>query len=141
LWSALREAFPGRRLRRQHPVGRFVVDFACPAYKLALEIDGGQHETNEPTDLARTAEIARRGYRVLRFWNNEVLHNLPGVLQRIQQALESLSPPFREEREGPAQREGEVGASADGDPHLTPTLSAPEGGEGASNKLPQALVA
>jgi very-short-patch-repair endonuclease len=142
LWNALREAFPGKRFRRQHPIGGSVVDFACPAHKLAIEVDGGQHATKEDTDAARTAEIARRGYRVLRFWNNALLQNLPGVLQTIQQelALENPSPPFRGEREGPAQREGEVGGGGD-IPHLTPTLSAPGGGEGEGDELPQALIA
>lgn len=81
LWNALREAFPGTRFRRQHPIGRYVVDFACPAGMLAIEIDGGQHAMNEPADIARTAEIARLGYRVIRFWNNEVIQNLSGVLE------------------------------------------------------------
>ncbi len=104
LWNALREALPGRRFRRRHPIGRNIFDFACPSYQLALEIDGGQHAMNEPADIARTAEIARRGYRVLRFWNNEVMQNLPGVLQVIQQQLgDGLpSPPLGAEREGPA---------------------------------------
>jgi very-short-patch-repair endonuclease len=103
LWPALRDSFRGKRFRRQHPIGRYVVDFACPAHNLAVEIDGGQHAMNEPADMARTAEIAYRGYRVLRFWNNEVLQNLPGVLQAIQQELTR-----------------------------GPTLSAPQGGEGGA---------
>jgi very-short-patch-repair endonuclease len=87
LWRALRESFPAHRFRRQHPVGRYVVDFACPARKLAIEIDGGQHASRHPEDAARTDEIARRGYRVIRFWNNEVMGNLRGVLETIEREL------------------------------------------------------
>jgi len=87
LWRALRECFPGRRFRRQHPIGPYVVDFACPARKRAIEIDGGQHAIQRQEDSARTAEIARHGYSVIRFWNNEVLENLAGVLEAIGRRL------------------------------------------------------
>jgi very-short-patch-repair endonuclease len=87
LWRGLRELGGGHRFRRQHPIGRYVVDFACPALKLVIELDGGQHATQETADAARTNDIARRGYRVIRFWNNDVVDNLPGVLERISQEL------------------------------------------------------
>jgi len=80
---------PQYRFRRQHPIGRFVVDFACPQRKLAIEIDGSQHATNEARDRSRTTELARRGYRVIRFWNNDVLNNASGVVEIIWRELES----------------------------------------------------
>ena len=89
LWRVLRESFPLYRFRRQHPVGPYVVDFACPAHKLAIEIDGGQHALQLQEDAARTADIAHRGYRIVRFWNNEVLENLDGVLEVIGRELEA----------------------------------------------------
>jgi very-short-patch-repair endonuclease len=88
LWRALRESLPEHRFRRQDPIGVSIVDFACPARKLAIELDGGQHAIQQEADAARTREIARRGYRVIRFWNNDVMDNLAGVLQAIQQELE-----------------------------------------------------
>jgi very-short-patch-repair endonuclease len=88
LWRALRESLPEHRFRRQHPIGASIVDFACPARKLAIELDGGQHAIQQEADAARTREIVRRGYRVIRFWNNDVMDNLAGVLQAIQQELE-----------------------------------------------------
>lgn len=87
LWRALSDAFPGKGFRRQHPIGRCIVDFACPAHKLAIEIDGGQHAEQLTADELRTEEIARHGYGVIRFWNNEVLRNLPGVLKTIEAEL------------------------------------------------------
>ena len=80
MWLVLRELPTEHRFRRQHPIGCYVVDFACPDRKLAIEFHGGQHAQQEEEDAARTPEIARRGYRIIRFWNNDVMHNLAGVL-------------------------------------------------------------
>ena len=88
LWRALREFGVEHRFRRQHPIGRHIVDFAYPAGKLAIELDGSQHLARATADAARSAELARRGYRVLRFWNSDVMDNLPGVLERIRQELD-----------------------------------------------------
>jgi very-short-patch-repair endonuclease len=87
LWWALRELPPGRRFRRQHPIGRHVVDFACPARKLAIELDGGQHALQQNRDNTRSADIARHGYRVIRFWNNDVISNIAGVVEMILRQL------------------------------------------------------
>jgi very-short-patch-repair endonuclease len=88
LWNELR----GRRLAaakfvRQYQIGEFIADFACRSLRLAIELDGGQHSENE-RDAARTRVIEAYGYRVIRFWNNEVLENMDGVLQAISHELE-----------------------------------------------------
>ena len=88
LWHALRAAMADFRFRRQHPIGAFIVDFACPSRRLAIELDGGQHGDRQQADATRTEEIARRGYRVIRFWNNDVAHNLAGVLETIRRELD-----------------------------------------------------
>ncbi|HEV2098219.1 MAG TPA: DUF559 domain-containing protein [Stellaceae bacterium] len=88
LWRALREQMPEYRFRRQHPVGSHIADFACPARKVVIEIDGSQHALQEEQDIVRTAELARRGYRVIRFWNNEVMENIAGVLDAIRRELD-----------------------------------------------------
>jgi very-short-patch-repair endonuclease len=87
LWCALRARCRPWKFRRQHPIGHRVVDFACPARKLAIEIDGGQHAANHAADAARSVELAGHGYRVIRFWNNEVIENIDGVLQVVLGAL------------------------------------------------------
>lgn len=88
LWQALRMMHTQWKFRRQHPIGRRVVDFACPARKLAIERDGAQHGVRQEADAARSAELGEFGYRVIRFWNNEVVENLDGVVQAILMALE-----------------------------------------------------
>ncbi len=107
LWRELRELELPHRFRRQHPIGRHIVDFACLAAKLAVELDGGQHALSVSADKLRSREIAYRGYRVVRFWNSEVMENLTGVLQVTQRELElSLSAP------GGGEGRGEVGGTA-----------------------------
>ena len=92
LWRALRESALSWNFRRQHPIGRHIADFACPEQKLVIEIDGGQHALQQDEDAARTAALGRLGYRVLRFWNNEVMENCAGVLEAICRACESPPP-------------------------------------------------
>jgi len=75
------------KIRRQHPIGRHIVDFAVPARKLAIEIDGGHHATAAHADARRTRQLAAHGYRVIRFWNNDVLGNLEGVLETVRSEL------------------------------------------------------
>jgi crossover junction endodeoxyribonuclease RuvC len=92
LWRALREANLPHRIRRQHPIGRYIADITIPTCKLAIELDGGQHADNARADARRTEELERRHYRVIRFWNNEVLENLDGVLQTIVAEVEKSHP-------------------------------------------------
>jgi very-short-patch-repair endonuclease len=87
LWYAQRAKCRPWKFRRQHPIGHRVVDFACPARKLAIEIDGGQHAANRAADAARSVELVGHGYRVIRFWNNEVMENIDGVLQVVLREL------------------------------------------------------
>jgi very-short-patch-repair endonuclease len=104
LWRALRERIGFWKFRRQHPIGRRIADFACPACKLVIELDGGQHAERTEADDRRAAELARYGYRVIRFWNNDVLENLEDVLNTIRFELEAppphpTSPPQGAERD------------------------------------------
>lgn len=90
LWSALRNSqLNGAKFRRQQPIGPFVADFVCQERWLIVEADGGQH-SQSVTDTRRTAYLEGKGYRVLRFWNNDILTNPDGVAQVIAAAL---SPP------------------------------------------------
>ena len=75
----------GFKFRRQVPIGKYIADFVCPARKLIIEVDGGQHTPE--VDASRTAFLESQGYRVLRFWNNEVLRNPNGAWRLIADAL------------------------------------------------------
>jgi len=93
LWQTLRQKqVNGHRFRRQHPVGQYIVDFACIERKLVIELDGGQHQERREYDEQRTGFLNERGWRVLRFWNNDVIENLDGVLTEIANALKSAPP-------------------------------------------------
>ena len=88
LWHQIRDKqIEGFRFRRQRPIGKFIVDFICLEAKLIIELDGGQHATAVTKDEKRTALLEGLGYRVLRFWNNEVVENMEGVLARLLEAL------------------------------------------------------
>jgi very-short-patch-repair endonuclease len=82
LWRHLRRNALGVQFRRQVPIGSFVVDFACLRRKLVIEVDGGQHLEN-PQDKVRDEWLQAQGYRVLRFWDHEVLKNVEAVLEVI----------------------------------------------------------
>jgi len=91
LWRCLRaRELGGFKFRRQYPIAPYIVDFICVEKRLIVEIDGGQHVTMTELDNTRTEFLNARGYRVLRFWNNEVLQQLDAVLARI---LDSLMHP------------------------------------------------
>jgi very-short-patch-repair endonuclease len=84
LWRHLRnQELGGWKFRRQYPVGPFIVDFICVEKNVVIEVDGGQHAENEAPDLQRSAYLNKMGYRVLRFWNNEVLQETDAVLEAI----------------------------------------------------------
>jgi len=100
LWYHLRaHRFMGRKFKRQKPMGRYVVDFVCLEEKLIVELDGGQHAENVEYDHVRDSWLRSEGYTVLRFWNNELMNEMEGVLERIRLTLsneaipsEALSP-------------------------------------------------
>ena len=84
LWSHIRKRQINKlKFRRQHPIGNFIVDFVCLEKKIVIEIDGGQHNENADYDLQRTKWLENEGYKILRFWNNEVLENTDSVLEVI----------------------------------------------------------
>jgi very-short-patch-repair endonuclease len=88
LWAKLRNRqLEGLKFRRQYPLGPYTVDFVCFARQLVIEVDGGQHAAAAEQDERRTRWLRERGYMVLRFWNNEVLGNMQGVLARISESL------------------------------------------------------
>ena len=102
LWTALRRRqIDGLRFRRQVPLGRFIVDFACYDARLVIELDGGQHADHAQEDAARTAWLETRGFRVLRFWNSEIGENLEAVLEAIREAAGSRRDAAQQERGNP----------------------------------------
>lgn len=87
LWSHLRNRqCEDAKFVRQYPIDRHIADFACRSLRLVIELDGGHHAESE-TDAERTRILEAHGYRVIRFWNNEVLTNTDGVLQVIAQEI------------------------------------------------------
>lgn len=101
LWSRLRaNRLAGFKFRRQVPIGPYIVDFACFEAKLIVELDGGQPAEAVEQDARRDGWLGEQGFSVLRFWNNEVLGNLDGVLMRILGHLSVLPSPQPLSHEG-----------------------------------------
>ena len=98
MWRLLRDRrFGGVKFRRQLPIGPFIADFAAIEHRLVVELDGGQHAESE-TDVRRDRFLKAHGWRVVRFWNNEVMGNREGVLLAICDAL-ALTPTLSRKRE------------------------------------------
>lgn len=117
LWMHLRSRqMNGFKFRRQQPIGRYIVDFFCSESKLVVELDGGHHVDQIEADMRRTEFLAKAGYRVLRFWDNDVLTDTEAVLQKIVEELNHPSP-----RPSPSRGEG-VGRAGQKSP-LTLALS------------------
>jgi very-short-patch-repair endonuclease len=125
MWSILRGDAMGVRFRRQLVIGPFIADFCAPTLRLVVEVDGGQHADN-PADTRRTEWLAARGYRVLRFWNTDVLLATDDVAQVVWDAVVSLrgappSPPT-------PLPQGEGGAAAAAVPEVQPDACGHSGG-------------
>ena len=102
LWAQLSaRKVAGVRFNRQFPIGPFICDFVSRSARLAIEVDGGQHAVDVAKDAARTAFLQSQGYRVIRFWNNDVLERIEGVVAEIELVLGDMpsSNPSRK-REG-----------------------------------------
>jgi len=88
LWYSLRNRrLGGFKFRRQKPIGAYIVDFVCIEKKLIIEVDGGQHKTNIEHDKKRSEYLTKNGYKIIRFWNNEVLKEKEAVLHQIMKSL------------------------------------------------------
>jgi len=97
LWRHLgAKHMEGHKFRRQEPIGNYIVDFVCQKKKIVIEVDGGQHSVERERDFERDKWLEGQGYKVLRFWNNEVLTNINGVLEVVWDNLNHppLTPPL-----------------------------------------------
>ena len=95
LWRHLRQRqLNGCKFRRQQPIGNYIVDFVCFEQRLIIELDGSQHAEQIDYDTKRDARLKSQGYRILRFWNNQVLQETEAVKEVIMEALAPhLNPP------------------------------------------------
>jgi very-short-patch-repair endonuclease len=127
LWECLRDLrLAGLKFRRQHAIGRYIVDFYCHEHRLIIELEGSVHDRPEQAehDKVRKRELEAQGFRVLTFRNEEVLNDPEGVLQRILEALTPVNP-------SPSERTGA----------LTPISTSPTGrGEGGEGKLAEQAI-
>ena len=91
LWSRIRNDQLGVTFRRQHAIGKYIPDFCSPKAKLIIELDGSQHLEQQEYDEERTKYLELQGYKVIRFWNNDVVNNIDGVILAIIYAMENES--------------------------------------------------
>jgi very-short-patch-repair endonuclease len=99
LWHILRSKQMGVKFRRQVVIGPYIVDFACFEKRLVIEVDGGQH-CGSRKDAVRDTWLKKQGFDIIRFWNNDVLGNLDGVYEKIQQFLAAPLPYLPRKGEG-----------------------------------------
>jgi very-short-patch-repair endonuclease len=102
LWSKLRaRQIAGLKFRRQHSIGKYFADFACIEFGLIVELDGGQHAEAAAIahDRRRSDDLAAMGFRILRFWDHQVLTETEAVLQEIWRTAQALTPTLSRERE------------------------------------------
>jgi very-short-patch-repair endonuclease len=97
LWSRIRNDQLGVTFRRQHAVGNYIPDFCAPKVRLIIEVDGSQHLEQEEYDEERTKYFESQGYKVIRFWNNQVMNDIESVIRAIILAIEPVSH-FEQER-------------------------------------------
>jgi very-short-patch-repair endonuclease len=123
LWRRIRNRQLGFKFRRQMPIASYIADFACPAARLIIEIDGDSHADGlgQLGDVIRTTSLEYSGYRVMRIWNGQVFENLDGVvegiwneLHREQPAVQSAYDPSPPPRPSPYEGEGTLGQLASG---------------------------
>jgi very-short-patch-repair endonuclease len=107
LWQILRaKRLAGYKFKRQLPIDHYIVDFACPERRLIIEADGGQH-SESAGDPSRDAYLQAQGFRILRFWNNDIFENEEGVLTNILAALQAPVPARRRRASPPSPARGE----------------------------------
>ncbi|MEW6678402.1 MAG: endonuclease domain-containing protein [Pseudomonadota bacterium] len=137
LWQILRaKRFLGLKFRRQHPVGRYILDFYCGELKLAIELDGGQHAEHQAYDQDRTRFLEEQGIHVLRYWNNQMLGETEAVLETIHQEVMGRrpSPP------APLPLAGE-GSNTSVDSSASPSSPSPASGGGVRGEGQRGSVA
>jgi len=95
LWSLLRNRqFEGLKFRRQHAIGKYIVDFICFEKKIVIEVDGSQHLENRIYDANRTEWLQKQDFKVIRFWNNDVLNEIEVVLDKLYEKIKNSPSPF-----------------------------------------------
>ena len=131
LWKHLRaHRLSGQKFRRQQPIGPYIVDFVHFKARLIIECDGGQHNGSKP-DRRRDAWLEDQGFKVLRFWNHDILNRTEAVLSRLYEVLSPLSP-----NPSPARGEGDGGTTTGQGNALSPP--SPLAGEGPGERGKQA---
>lgn len=94
LWNHLRNRQLGDlKFRRQHPIGKYVVDFVCFEKKIVIEVDGSQHLENRIYDAERTEWLQKQGFKVIRVWNNDVLNEIEAVLEELYEEIINYTSP------------------------------------------------
>ena len=132
LWRYLRgHQLGGHRFRRQVPIGNYIADFACLEAKLIIELDGGQHQEQAEYDARRDLQMEAQGFRVLRFWDNQVFQETQAVLEVILQVLEERTSPHPSPPPRHAQRKEQTPPAAHNGSFLPLRGTAEGAGRGA----------